>query len=157
VVKPSTQLVAQPNVVLADLEAKSAEGAIVTLHNQLSLATPAVKDRPAFLTALLQRARVSSVALAPDVAIPHARTDAVDRLVLAVGRSRTGIAFDAEHPHVRLVFLIGTPRQQIAEYLELVAGISRLLRREGTKAALLAAPGEDELRAILSRTINMAA
>jgi mannitol/fructose-specific phosphotransferase system IIA component (Ntr-type) len=100
--------------------------------------------------------RKDSVAIAPDVAIPHARTDAVERLVLAVGRSSAGIAFDAVHPSVRLIFLIGAPRQQVGGYLQLVATISRLLRREGAREALLKADSEDELRDILGRTINVA-
>jgi mannitol/fructose-specific phosphotransferase system IIA component (Ntr-type) len=155
-VNPLSELVAQPDVVVSELGAATAEGAIANLHARLCADTPAVKDGPGFLAALLQRARMDSVAIASDVAIPHARTDAVERMVLAVGRSSGGIAFDPAHPRVRLVFLIGAPRQQVGEYLQVVATISRLLRREGAREALLAAGNEDELRAILGRTINVA-
>lgn len=55
-----------------------------------------------------------------------------------------------------LVFLIGTPKQHVTEYLQLVAAISRFLKTEGIRAALLAAEGEEELRGTLARAMNVA-
>jgi len=81
----------------------------------------------------------------------HARTAAVDRLVLAIGRAPGPLAFDAEHPAVRLVFFIGVPRQAVTEYLKLVAALSRLLKNEPVRAALLAAATEADFRAVLAR------
>ena len=98
------------------------------------------------------RAMVASVCIAPEVALPHARTVAVDRLVLAVARiAPPGVGFDGEHPAVRLIFMVGTPRQQVEEYLRLVAAISRLLKSPGAREALLAAKTEAEFRAALAR------
>ena len=146
-----TELITLPDAVVADLRAASGEEAIRLLQARLCAATPAVKSPPELLAALLDRARLSSVCIAPEIALPHARTDAVERVVLAVARAPAGIAFDAEHPAVRLVFLIGTPRQAVAEYLQMVATLSRWLRTAGVREALLAAPGEKELRGILAR------
>src|SRR4051812_6573011 len=125
--RSTDNLLAHPDLVVGEIGSGDAEGAIVALHARLSAATSAVKDAPEFLTALLQRSRLASVAIAEDVAIPHARTDAVERLVLAVSRSGEGVTFDSAHPRVRLIFLIGVPRPQVTEYLQLVAAISRLL------------------------------
>ena len=150
-----SELIANPDVVLPELEAGSADEAIATLHARLSAASPAVKDAPQFLAELLQRSRLASVAIALDVAVPHARTDAVERVVLALGRSKDGVAFDAAHPRVRLIFLIGTPRQPVGEYLRLVATLARILRNEGVRQAMLNAGGEDELRGLLGHTINV--
>jgi mannitol/fructose-specific phosphotransferase system IIA component (Ntr-type) len=55
---------------------------------------------------------------------------------------------------VRLIFLIGTPKIQVTEYLQLVAGVSRLLKKDKVRAALLAATTEDEFRAVLARGLN---
>ena len=81
----------------------------------------------------------------------HARLGAVGRMVLAVGRSTQDVAFDPEHPGVRLVFLIGTPRAAVADYLKLVAGLARLLKKPGVRAGLLAAKTEAEFLARLAR------
>ena len=146
-----TDLIAQPDVVALDLPAATGEEAIRMLHARLGAAGGAVSDAPLLLADLLERTRVSSVCIAADIALPHARTAAVERLVLAVGRTAGEAAFDAEHPHVRLVFLIGTPKQSPADYLKLVAGLSRLLRDPVARGALLTAETETRFRAVLAR------
>ncbi len=120
------------------------------LHARL-VGNPAVTNADVLLKELLSRAEMSSVCIAPDVALPHARTPAVKRLVLAVGRSVGPLAFDANHPAVRLVFLIGTPKQMVTEYLQLVAGLSRMLKNETVRNDLLAAKTEADFRAVLAR------
>jgi mannitol/fructose-specific phosphotransferase system IIA component (Ntr-type) len=70
--------------------------------------------------------------------------------VLAVGRAPAGIAFDAAHPRVQLVFLIGTPKNAVTEYLQAVAVLSRMLRNPATRAGLQSASDEAEFRALLS-------
>lgn len=120
------------------------------LHARL-VGNPAVTNADVLLKELLSRAEMSSVCIAPDVALPHARTPAVKRLVLAVGRSVGPLAFDANHPAVRLVFLIGTPKQMVTEYLQLVAGLSRMLKNETVRNDLLTAKTEADFRAVLAR------
>lgn len=144
-----TDIIAQPDVVLIDVAGNSRAVVLRTLHTALS-AVPGVNDGARFLRDLQERARVASVCIAADVALPHARTVAVDRIVLGVARlSEPGVAFDEEHPAVRLVFMIGTPRQQVEGYLKLVSALSRLLRKDGVRAGLLAAKTEAEFRAVL--------
>ena len=52
---------------------------------------------------------------------------------------------------MRLVFMVGTPKQQVEEYLLAVAAITRLLKGEGIRAGLLAATTETEFAALLAR------
>jgi mannitol/fructose-specific phosphotransferase system IIA component (Ntr-type) len=145
------ELIANPDVVLLDVRAASRAAALRALHTPLA-AVPGVNDGARFLRDLQERARVASVCIAADLALPHARTAAVDRIVLGIGRmAEPGVAFDDEHPQVRLVFMIGTPKPQVEGYLKLVSAISRLLRHDGVRAALLAAATEAEFRALLGR------
>lgn len=150
-VELTTELIARPDVVMLDLAVTSREAAIRALHGQLAQ-QPVVKDADRLLQDVLERVMVASVCIAADVALPHARTAAVDRIVLGVARfTAPGVGFDAEHPNVRMMFMIGTPRAQVEQYLRLVAALSRLLRRPGARAELLAAPNEAEFRALLAR------
>lgn len=136
---------------MLDLAVNSRETALRTLHRALA-SHPAVVDGERLLRDVLERVMLASVCIAPEVALPHARTDAVTSLVLGVARiAAPGVGFDGEHPHVRLMFLIGAPRSAVDEYLRLVAHISRVLKKEGTYAALLDAPDEHAFRAILAR------
>lgn len=150
----STEIIAAPDVVALDLAATSGDDAIRALHQHLRAATPDVKDAAQFLKDLLERAAVASVCISDEVALPHARTTAVKRIVLAVARTATPVAFDPEHPRVRLVFLIGTPKAAVAEYLQTVAALSRLLKTPGIKNELLAAANETGFRAILAHGLK---
>lgn len=146
-----SQLLAQPDALILDLAANSREAALCALHAQLAK-SPEVTDAPQFLHGLLERAMLAPVCIAADVALPHARTAAVKRVVMGVARvAAPGVGFDAEHPHVRLIFMVGTPKHQVEEYLLAVAAITRLLKTEGVRAGLLAAKTEAEFRALLAR------
>lgn len=149
-----TQLNAHPDVVLLGLRAGSGEEAIRVLHARLAAERGVVRDPARLLLDLLERARLASVCIADDIALPHARTDAVDRLVFAVGRTEHGIACDRDHPNVRLIFLVGTPKGALAEYLQMVAALSRLLRNPVARGALLTAPDEADFRAVLAHALT---
>jgi mannitol/fructose-specific phosphotransferase system IIA component (Ntr-type) len=151
-VDASKQLIVTPDVVLLDLAADSREGALTALHGELAR-QPGVKDGTRLLADIMERLMLAPVCIAADVALPHARTTSVDRMVLGVARlTPPGVAFDAEHPNIRLMFMIGTPRQQVEQYLRLVAAISRLLRSPGAREGLLTAKNENEFRALLARS-----
>lgn len=148
--EPALELIARPDAVWLDLVATSREGALKTLHGRLA-AEAGVADRDRFLFDLLERVQFAGVCIAPDVALPHARTPAVNRLVLGVARlAAPGVAFDPEHPQVRLMFLVGVPKEAVDVYLQAVASISRLLKTDGAREALLAAPDEAAFRDVLA-------
>lgn len=145
-----TELITRPDVVMLDLAATSREAALRGLHRELAK-VPAVKDADRFLIDLLERTMLASVCIATDVALPHARTNSVDRIVLGVARlAAPGVGFDGEHPAVRLIFMVGTPKPQVEGYLRLVAAISRLLRTAGARDGLLAAKTAEEFRTRLA-------
>ena len=149
-----TELIAQPAAVLLDFTAASREAAIRTLHRHVQ-AAPGVHDAARFLRDLLERAMLSSVCIAPEIAMPHARTDALGQVVFAAARlAAPGVAFDRDHPRVRLMFLFGTPRQEVDAYLQLVAALSRTLKSDGVLAGLLAAGDQDEFRGWLARGVH---
>lgn len=145
-----TEFIAEPDCVVLDLEAETGEAAVQMLHRRLAEVPGAVLDAPGFLADLTARMRMGPVCIAADVALPHARTNAVTHLVLAAGRALRPIPFDAERPAVRLVFLIGTPKDAVTEYLKAVAALSRLLRNPTIRAGLYSATDEAEFRALLS-------
>ena len=145
-----TEFIAEPDVVVLDLEAETGEEAVRVLHERLAAASDAVTDVPELLAEVLRRMQVAPVCIADDVALPHARTNSVTRVVLAVGRTRQSVPFDAQHPHVRLIFLVGTPKAAVTEYLRAVAALSRLLRQPAIREGLYAATDGAEFRALLS-------
>ena len=108
---------------------------------ELLMPTNCVANFDAFFQEILDRERVSNTALAYDVAIPHARTEQCSDILIAVGRSAEGIDFEAKDGQpVRLIFLIGTPKQMVTDYLRVVGNLARLLRQDSVRQQLLDAP-----------------
>lgn len=102
-----------------------------------------------FYDELLARERLEPTTLGNGVAFPHARTDHVKRLVLAVGRSTAGVNFESNGENIHFIFVIGTPRRMVTEYLALVGAMARLLRHDEVRTALLAAKTPEEFLAAL--------
>src|SRR5581483_6159824 len=78
---------------------------------------PDVANYAGFYEELLARDRLDTTSLGHGVALPHARTEHVKKIVMAVGRSDSGIPFDNNCEIVRLFFILGTPKTQPGDYL----------------------------------------
>jgi len=129
-----------PETIKLELQAKQKVAALREVAELLAQ-NKYVSDFEAFFNEILQRERVSNTALGHDVAIPHARTDQCSDILVAVGRTREGIDFEAKDGQpVRLIFLIGTPKQMVTDYLRVVGNLARLLRQDELRQRLLDAP-----------------
>lgn len=130
----------RPDAINLNLQARRKTDALREVATLLQKAN-CVTNFDAFFQEILERERVSNTALGQDVAIPHARTEQCTEILIAVGRSPEGIDFDAKDGQpVRLIFLIGTPKQMVTEYLRVVGNLARLLRQDQLRQSLLAAP-----------------
>jgi mannitol/fructose-specific phosphotransferase system IIA component (Ntr-type) len=99
-----------------------------------------VANFPGFYNELLARERLDTTCLGNEVALPHARTEHVKKIVLAVGRSTNGVLFENSNQNVKLMFVLGTPKNNPTDYLILVGALCRLIKDESSRNALLAAP-----------------
>jgi mannitol/fructose-specific phosphotransferase system IIA component (Ntr-type) len=118
---------------------------------QLLQANPNVTNFAGFYEELLARERIESTCLGNEIAFPHARTDSLKGMVLAVGRSTTGVWFENSGQTVKLIFVIGTPKRMVTDYLSVVGGLARLLKDASTREQLIAAPNVDEFIATLTK------
>jgi mannitol/fructose-specific phosphotransferase system IIA component (Ntr-type) len=110
-----------------------------------------MKDFEKFYQEVLKREREETTCLGCDTAIPHARTDHVSGMVLAVGRSREGVLFENSNQRVHFLFVVGTPKQMAMEYLRVVGTLARLMKREDIREQLSAAATPMAFIEVLSR------
>jgi mannitol/fructose-specific phosphotransferase system IIA component (Ntr-type) len=110
---------------------------------------PMVDSYAGFYEELLARDRLDTTCLGNGVALPHARTEHVKEIVLAVGRSDTGIVADEKGEVVRLFFVLGTPKSKPGDYLAVVSALCRILREAATREALLAAATPEEFIGVI--------
>jgi Kef-type K+ transport system membrane component KefB/mannitol/fructose-specific phosphotransferase system IIA component (Ntr-type) len=109
-----------------------------------------VMDRERAVQAVFEREQSLSTGLEYGLAIPHARTDAVTRLVCAVGLKKEGIDFDsADGKPVRIVALVLAPDTAATPQLQLIAQVCRLLNEQG-RAALLACDTAEDMFVVLT-------
>ncbi len=131
-----------PSAIRLELQSREKTPALREVAELLAQ-SKCVGNFEAFFNEILQRERVSNTALGHEVAIPHARTDQCSDILIAVGRSREGVDFEAKDGQpVRLIFLIGTPKQMVTDYLRVVGTLARLLRQDDLRQRLLEAPDD---------------
>ena len=71
-----------------------------------------VTDFDVFLKDVFEREKLSATGIGNEIAIPHARTGAVDNIIIAFGRVSQGVDFNGiDNKPVKLVFLMGTPKR----------------------------------------------
>lgn len=113
---------------------------------QMAKGHPNLGDFPSFCKAIYERESTGSTSIGFGVAIPHARTDQVKDLILVVGRLQEGVMFEkTDEEPVRLVFLVGTPKRMVTEYLRLVGTLARHLKGETLRQKLLTVESPEAL------------
>ncbi|MBN1765664.1 MAG: PTS sugar transporter subunit IIA [Sedimentisphaerales bacterium] len=117
----------QPECIKLPLEAGAKRQAITELidllnHHDLLL------DYDKAYKAVMDRESVRSTGVGQGFAIPHAKTDAVDRLVMAMGRTAEPIDFESiDKKPVDLIVLLISPPDQTGLHIQALARISRLM------------------------------
>jgi mannitol/fructose-specific phosphotransferase system IIA component (Ntr-type) len=83
--------------------------------------------------------------------LPHARTEHVQSIVMAVGRSEPGILFDQDQDDVHLMFMLATPLSKPGDYLQVLGAFCKLLKDDANHLAFLAAATpEDFIQAVVA-------
>jgi len=131
--------------ILIPLPAENAAGAVRALidllHRNGDLADPsAVRE-------LIEEPRSrEGVAVGPHLLLPHQRTDAADRLVIALGVTEAPLPGDeAGKGGQRVVALVLAPPRESHAYLQLIASLVRKLRDEEVVEALISARSAAEV------------
>jgi mannitol/fructose-specific phosphotransferase system IIA component (Ntr-type) len=107
-------------------------------------------DRDAVTAAVKKRETSMSTGIGFGIGIPHASTDLIFEVVGSLGRSRTGVNFDAlDNQPVKLVMLFLVPQGQFQKHLHTLANIAKLLHKAAFREALEKAPDADAMLAII--------
>jgi len=142
------------NSIVPNLQAETKDGAIEELVDVLDRAGR-VSDRNAVLDAVLERERAMSTGLEDGIAVPHAKTAAVDTLTAALGVRREGLDFEsADGKPTKIVFLLIAEQNNPGPHVRALAKLARLLSDPEMRAALIhAKTAEDILEIIKQREL----
>ncbi|RKX79500.1 MAG: PTS sugar transporter subunit IIA [Spirochaetes bacterium] len=96
--------------------------------------------------AIMARERLGSTGLEDGIAVPHAKTDVVDTLTLAIGISPGGVDFEAiDGKPSQLFFLMLAPPGQSGPHIEALSEIARLTKSKAFCRTLIEARSADEV------------
>ncbi len=88
-----------------------------------------IGDQKTMVKTLLEREKLGSTGIGQGIAIPHGKTDTVNRLIAVLGVSKSGVNFDAlDGEPVYIFFLLVAPKDSAGPHLKALAQVSRLLR-----------------------------
>jgi fructose-specific phosphotransferase system IIA component len=137
------------NLIFLDFEAENKDQAIEKMVAAVG-ATGGVEDSSGLKAALIDREKLGTTGVGEGIAIPHARCSAVKELMAAFFRAGSGVGFDAiDSKPVNLVFLLLAPVSSGGPYLKLLAKISRMLRSNEFRGALLEAKSAKDVMEII--------
>lgn len=133
------------------LDARDKEAAIREMAELLAR-TGKVADLDELVATALRREEQGSTGLGEEIAIPHAKTDAVTAPVVGFARSAEGVEWGSlDGTKARLVFMISVPEAAAGdEHLRILALLSRKLMDPGFRERLIAAPDEGAVLEVLS-------
>ena len=137
-----------PNAIEPDMKSNSKDDAIKELVALLKK-SGAIADEDPVAKIVLEREELGSTGIGEGIAVPHGKTDAVDKLVAAFGRSQKGIDFGSiDNQPVYLLFLLVAPSDSAGPHLMALARISRLLKNTDFRRALTNAQDKSEILSI---------
>jgi len=134
-----------PDLVIPSLRAKTKVEAIEELLDRV-LAKYRQLDRARLARAIAEREELENTSYGRGIAFPHARTDAVTEMIVALGISKKGI--DSVTPDDKMLYvmcLMLTPRNIAQLYLQTLSAFAAFARQEGNIENLTRRPDTESV------------
>ena len=131
-------------LITFELKSSDKDGVIRELV-ELASKSNLVKDKEELYRDVVERENLVTTGVGYGVAFPHAKTRATRGIVIAFGRSNSGVDFDAmDKKPVHLFFLIAAPEDAIGAHLNVMARLSFIMKSEENRVQLMdvKSPGE---------------
>jgi len=110
-----------------------------------------VHDYDLALSDIMSREGYLSTGLENGLAIPHAKTDGIDKLALAFGLKTTGVDFESlDQKPAQLIFLVLSPRDVSGPHIHALALIARNLKESKTRQKLIKSASAAEIASIFA-------
>ena len=127
------------DLISLKLKSKNKDDVLMELADLIAISPEVNNEENVIYKALIEREKLGSTGIGKGVAIPHAKTDAADRLTIAFGISKEKIDFKSlDNENVNIFFVFASPMKDSQVYLKVLARISRLIREEEFRNELLA-------------------
>ena len=138
-----------PEAIVVDLQGETKEEIIAEL-SKLVAKNCQIENSDDIFQAVIEREKIMSTGIGDGIAIPHGKSDSVDKLVAALGTKRRGVDFEAlDGEPAYVFFLLVSPTNISGPHIKALARISRYLKNEEFKKRLIAAHTSDDIISII--------
>ncbi len=128
------------NLILPDLTGTAKQHVMEEMVKHLAVIQPDINAGD-LLKALLEREKLGSTGIGNGIAIPHGKLAGITDIILVFARSIAGVPFEAiDGKPIHLFFLLVAPANSTGGHLKALARLSRLLKNDEFRRALLTAP-----------------
>src|SRR3954468_23605961 len=135
----------KPQNIKVPLQATAKAEAIGELVNLLA-ANQELSDPKRVLDSVLEREATRTTGIGNGLAIPHGKCTGTDHLVMAIGRPKTPIDFQAiDGRPVNLIWLLTSPPDKTGPHIHALARISRLMTIDKFRQSLAEAKTAQEI------------
>ena len=102
--------------------------------------------------AVLEREKIMSTGVGKGFAIPHGKTNAVNDILAAFGKSNQPIEYDSLDGHpVNLVFLLVGKDNLVSKHIKLLSRISRMMNKDEFREKLIKTNSSEEIFEIFKK------
>lgn len=110
------------------------------------------KSKAKIIESLMAREALGSTAIGQGIAIPHAKSDTVTKLVSALAVSKSGVNFDSlDGEPAHIFFLLVAPSDSAGPHLKALARVSRLLKDKFFRDSLKATKTGKDILGLISQ------
>jgi PTS system nitrogen regulatory IIA component len=140
--------------IIVDLKAIDKKSAIIELVKVLK-DTGKVKKTDEIIDVILEREKLGSTGIGQGVAIPHGKTEILQKQTGVLGISRKGIEFNSlDGDPVHIIFLLVGPIEVAGQHLKALSRISRLFKDKFLRQAIRDAITVEEVVKIIQQDIQ---
>ncbi len=143
------KLLSEDSIIL-DLKSAAKEDIIREMIDFL-VARGRIKDRDAALKAVLDREQKMSTGMQHGIAIPHGKTDSVDKLVTALALKKDGVDFGSMDGKPSQIFIMTISSvSRTGPHIQFLSEISQVLNDPEKREALLKAETTSQVIDVLT-------
>jgi mannitol/fructose-specific phosphotransferase system IIA component (Ntr-type) len=126
--------------------------AIITEMVDMLAARGKLLDRGMVLADVLEREKAMSTGMEYGIALPHAKTDGIHDIAVAVGIKKEGVDFEAmDGQSSRLFIMVVSPKKASGPHVQFLAAIGAVLKDEALRNAIINARTIEEAVALLRK------
>lgn len=138
------------DTIILNLKGTTKQDIILEMIDWL-VARGRIRDREAALKAVLDREAKMSTGMQHGIAIPHGKTDSVEKLVTAIAFKREGVDFVSMDGKPSTIFVMTlSSASRTGPHIQFLSEISQVLNDSEKREKLLAAQSEAEVLDILT-------